>query len=94
MGYTKKTLRKKPPLTRELAKRLNAVELELKRLKRMLPKIEVIEVEANAFMRQSKGEGKVKVGVVTQGGERLGPESDLGDLILPEKGGVENGDRS
>lgn len=52
--YTKKTLRKLSPKTRELARTINTLELEVKRLKRFLEAVERMELDSKAlFSRQA-----------------------------------------
>ena len=53
--FTNKTIRKKKGLsqTRKLMKSLNIIEQELKRLKKLVPEIESIELASNAMLRAS-----------------------------------------
>jgi hypothetical protein len=46
MSYTKRTLRNLPPKSRALAEHINALELQLRRLKRLLPSLTAIELDA------------------------------------------------
>ena len=52
--YRKATLRRLPEVTRAVARQINAAELALSRLKRMLPKIQQAENEAIAFWNQGR----------------------------------------
>lgn len=74
MAFQRKTMRRMPPVTRNLCKRLNAIELELKRIKRLIPDIESMERESIAFMRASKAQAGRK--------PKIGYETDDGDVLI------------
>ena len=53
--YLKKTIARKHglPQTRKLMKSLNIIEQELKRLKKLVPEVESLELASNAMLRAS-----------------------------------------
>jgi hypothetical protein len=60
MAYRKKTLRKKLPVTRKLARLINDVDSLSHQLKNLLPKIEGIEAESIALFNRKKHEDSLK----------------------------------
>jgi hypothetical protein len=70
-GVSHKTARRLPPVTRELTKMLGEQRLLTRRLTRILPKLEEIEMAARAFMVASEAK---KTG---QKGVSLGDAGDL-----------------
>lgn len=54
MAYRKKTLRSIPETTRKLARLLNELESTARRIRNLIPEIQRLEREAEAFMKASE----------------------------------------
>ena len=54
--FASKTIRRKTglPVTRKLMKSLNIIEQELRRLKKLVPEVESLELASNAALRASE----------------------------------------
>ncbi len=74
MSYTSKTLRKMPPVTRRVAKRLNEIETGIRALKRLMPAIAEHERYALAMERNLR---RSYEGEIPPNGELFDPEAEL-----------------
>ena len=62
MALRKKTLRQMPPTTRKIAKTINEAESAIKRLKKLLPELQTLELLANGERkRMESNNGKIPV---------------------------------
>jgi len=80
MTVQRKTIRRKPPITRKYLKTLNELERTVKRLKLLSQHIEDIEIDSRALHRQNNHDKNIKLGIMTDNG-RLGPEESV-DIFL------------
>lgn len=87
--FTGKTIRKKQrlPATRQFMRSLNAQELELKRLKKLVPEIERLELESNALLKATEHKrGMMKEPTVI---EKAHEAADAHEMTMKELFGEE-----
>ena len=79
--FNKKTIRRMPPVTREIARQVNALELSITRIKRKLTDIQRLELESQALWAQIKPRNEVSPDDIAEEHDRQMLAKVAGDLF-------------